>query len=828
MLGALLVAQIIIASYLSSSPLLSSQLSDDMKLASNIRGSGADTGEAGMDINIAAAVFSQAEDSESGIFFTYRIGPSPVAWFGASAVQYRLGNTPLQLAFPGSNVVVPRGINPLQSVTNYFKGSDPSKWQAGLVDYGAIVYDDLYLGIDLIYKITKVGLKYEFVVAPGADPGQIVLDFVNADLVEVEPYDLRAGISGEMIEDVGLIALQETRENSITVDCEFQQASDSSIKFVLGNYDASKALVIDPVVNVLSYSTLLGGAGTDQGLDIAVENGFVYLTGYTADATPDFPTTTGAYSTVHNSGEDVFVTKLNADGSSLVYSTFLGGFSNDRGDGIAVEDGFVYVTGQTNDAGTDYPVTTGANDTMHNGGIDVFVTKLSADGSSLVYSTFLGGSMNEFGRDIAVENGFAYVVGNTASSGYPTTPGAYNETINSGFDVFVTKMSADGSSLLYSTFVGGSHDDDGNAIAVENGFTYITGFSFETTIDYPTTPGAYNETINGGYDAFVTKLSTDGSSLVYSTFIGGSVSNDHGQGIAVENDIVYITGYTSNATANYPTTTGAYDKIHDGGYDVFVTKLSAGGNSLLYSTFLGGSAGDYGRGIAVENGLVYITGNTVDAATDYPTTAGAYCKTHTGGDDVFVTKLGTDGSSLVYSTLLGSSGTDYGFGIAIENSIGYITGYTVDAPTDYPTTAGAYDITHNGGQEAFVTKLDADADNDGMPDGWEITHGLNPSTVDAILDGDNDDLSNIDEYIRGTLPDNPDTDGDLANDGDEVAAGTDPLDGASHPNTDQSDISFSVADYIILGIAGLACVLAVGAFTSGRKARKQSLAKAGS
>ncbi len=251
----------------------------------------------------------------------------------------------------------------------------------------------------------------------------------------------------------------------------------------------------------------------------------------------------------------------------------------------------------------------------------------------------------------------------------------------------------------------------GNAIAVDSsGKAYIAGETSDGATDYPTTSGAYDESQNGGIDAFVTKLNASGSALEYSTFLGGS-STDIAYAIAVDSSgKAYVTGSTANGVTDFPTTSGAYDEIHNGVTDVFVAKLNATGTDLEYSTLIGGSLSDDAYAIAIDSsGKAYITGETTDSASsDYPTTAGAYDESHNGISDVFVTKLNADGSDLDYSTFLGGSNIDIGYGIAVDSSgKAYVTGSTTDATTDFPTTSGAYDETHNGSLDVFITKLNA-------------------------------------------------------------------------------------------------------------------------
>jgi uncharacterized repeat protein (TIGR01451 family) len=331
------------------------------------------------------------------------------------------------------------------------------------------------------------------------------------------------------------------------------------------------------------------------------------------------------------------------------------------------------------------------------------VANLNAAGSALIYATFLGGSSWDDSCGIAMDSsGNAYITGGTESSDFPTTPGAFDTTFNWGTsDAFMAKLNTAGSALIYATFLGGSSTDCGYGIAVDGGGNaYVTGYTFSS--DFPTTPGAFDTTFNGGeHDAFVAKLNAAGSGLAYAIFLGGSsYGGDFGHDIAVEaSGAAYVTGYTFSS--DFPTTPGAFDTIHNGGRDAFVVKLNAAGSALIYATFLGGSDWDEGYGIAVDwAGSAYMTGYT--ESSDFPTTPGAFDRTHNGGDDAFVVKLNPAGSS--YATFLGGSSSDGGYGIAIDASgAAYVTGSTNSY--NFPTTPGAFDTTHNGSGDAFVTKL---------------------------------------------------------------------------------------------------------------------------
>ncbi len=331
--------------------------------------------------------------------------------------------------------------------------------------------------------------------------------------------------------------------------------------------------------------------------------------------------------------------------------------------------------------------------------------------NTLLYSTFLGGSGDgdDYGNAVAVDgNGNAYVTGDTISSNFPTTPGAFDTSINGSHDAFVTKLNAAGSGLVYSTFLGGSSLDHGNAVAVDgSGNAYVTGRAIST--DFPTTPGAFDTSFNGNGDVFVTHLNGDGNGLIYSTFLGGS-GDDSGNALAVDGSgNAYVTGWTPSS--NFPTTPGAFDRSFDGGSyfgtDAFVTKLNAAGSGLVYSTFLGGAGDDVGYAIAVDgSGNAYVAGYTTSSG--FPITPGAFDTGYNNISDAFVTKLNSAGGGLAYSTFLGGSGDDKGFGLAVDGSgNAYVTGWTTSS--DFPTTPGAFDTSYNGGTyiDAFMTKLNA-------------------------------------------------------------------------------------------------------------------------
>jgi hypothetical protein len=587
---------------------------------------------------------------------------------------------------------------------NYFIGNDPSKHASYVGLYKEVLVKDVYKGIDIRYYFDKGGLRYDYVVHPGADPSQIVFTLEGSDKTYVNEkgnlvFTTRFG-------EVAMAELKAYQErNKKVIKSEFIKKGDKWC-IALASYDKTQALIIDPLV----YSTYIGGSGGDVGIGIAIDaSGNAYVTGNTTST--NYAVTAGAFQTTYGGGIwDVFVTKLNASGSGLVYSTYIGGSDDDYGYAIALDgSGNAYVTGAT--SSTDYAVTAGAFQTTYGGSVDVFVTKLNASGSGLVYSTYIGGSDGDYGYGIAVDvSGNAYVTGYTDSNNYAVTAGAFQTTYEGGWaDVFVTKLNASGSALVYSTYIGGSDWDEGRGIAVDvSGNAYVTGYTDSN--NYAVTAGAFQTTNGGGGDVFVTKLNASGSGLLYSTYIGGS-GEEYGRAIAVDGSgNAYVTGYTSST--NYHVTANAFQTTYGGGtYDVFVTKLIASGSNLVYSTYIGGSSDDEGYGIAVDgSGNAYVTGLT--KSTDYDVTSGAFQTTYGGGyfygGDVFVTKLNASGSGLVYSTYIGGSDDDYGFGIAVDGSgNAYVTGLTWS--TDYDVTAGAFQTTYGESWDVFVTKLNVSA-----------------------------------------------------------------------------------------------------------------------
>lgn len=629
-------------------------------------------------------------------------------------------DAPLALAvtFPGSRRdVVPRGEDACVWKSNFFIGDDRSKWRTGVTNYNRVRYAGLYNGVDLVYYGVNGALKYDFVVRRGSDPSRIRIAYDTG-----KPGSIALNGRGELVVKSPAGKLVEKKPYAYQViggvevarntSYEIVDAKNGVVAFDVGYYDPSHDLVIDPAI---TYSTYLGGGADDESNSIALDAaGCVYITG---QAQAGFPTTGGAYDTVLN-GPDVFVAKLNAAGTALLYSTYIGGISSDYGTAIAVDAaGCAYVTGSTfPDGGGLFPTVNQRQ--SFSGGFWYwgFFSKLSADGASLLYSTYIGGTNSHtYPQGIALDAaGMAYVAGSTAATQinqFPLVGGSYDTTHNGGYDVFVCKFDATlagAASLLYSTYIGNTGSDQAMDVAVDTaGCAHVTGWTNSGGgASYPTTGGAFDTSSNGNYDVFVTKLNAGGTALVFSTFLGGA-STEMAYAIAVDAvEGVVVGGYTESVA--FPTTGGAYDTaLNVDGHDGFISCISLDGTTLRRSTFLGGtSAIEYVRDIAIDSGSrIHVTGYTSSA--DFPVTGDAIQSASGGGKDVFysVFKKTLGATDLDFSTYLGGTGDDEGHGIAIDAASGtlaYITGFANDS---FPTTAGAFDTTHNTGTDVFAAKI---------------------------------------------------------------------------------------------------------------------------
>ncbi|MGE5109730.1 MAG: SBBP repeat-containing protein [Acidobacteriaceae bacterium] len=604
----------------------------------------------------------------------------------------------------------------LESVSNYLVGG-PRTWKIGVPHFARVRMRHPYRGIDLLVHTKRSGLEVDFVLEPGARPEQIRLTVDGASMLTInEKGDLVIhATAGDLLAQKPL-AYQRVAKKQIRVPAKFVLTSSNEVAFSVGKYDRSRTLVIDPV---LSYSTYLGGSGDDWVSDIAVDgNGYAYVSGGTRSV--DFPTTSGA---LKRTPAGAFVAKFNKSGSGLVFSTYLYGSAS----AIATDtSNNIYVGGYASWTGT-VPESPGKLIGNTAAGEGFFVAKLNSTGSAILYRLYIGAAGSWFAgiAGISVDSsGHAYIAGTTWDHLFPTTPGAFETTSHAlggdtcECDGFITKINPAGDGLSYSTFLSGTVEQFISDLAIDaSGNAFVTG-STESETDFPTTAGSYQPTTSQEYTAFVSKLNSSGSELVYSTFLHGASNQDMSFGSAVALDSsanAYISG---SASPGFPTTPGAYvttvQPPANTPYLIFVTRLNDTGSALVYSSLIGAG---HSSGIAVTG-----TNKAVVAGTAYfpgaiPTTRNAFQQAWPSSGSTtfvaFVSKLSSTGG-LSYSSLLGGASVadtsqdvyrrTYAGRVAVDSGgAAYLAGST--NTTDFPTTRRAFDKSTNGGYDGYVAKV---------------------------------------------------------------------------------------------------------------------------
>lgn len=674
------------------------------------------------------------------------VHPKPLAKKDvAAAIHMRLvgGNAQPQIAAG----------NQLPGVTNYYIGSDRSNWHTGVKQYAGVAYRDVYPGVNMAYHGEQRQLEFDFIVAPGANAAPINLGFSGARKIATDASGnlLLSSAAGDVVMHKPLAYQEENGKRQI-VTAEFVQEGKTQVGLALGSYDHSRELVIDPA---LSYSTYLGGSGEDDAYGIAVDgSGSAYIAGATASI--NFPAHTGTVSTV--GGFDAFVTKLDATGSSVVFTTVIGGSSDDFAFGVAVTSTAAYVIGNT--SSTVFPSTVKLGPA---GGTDVFVAGLNSTTGVATYVTRIGGTGTDSGNAIAADSsGNAYIAGETHSTDFPTVAPAIEGTAPDTDNAFVAKLNSTGTALTYSTYLGGSLGDLATGIALDgSNNAYVTGIT--VSADFPTTTGSFQTAQAGtGDNGFVTEIKADGSAKIYSTYLGGNGTND-ALAIAVDSaGEAYVTG-TTNSSA-FPAVNAAQTS-NAGGFDVFVTKLNATGTGLLFSTYYGGTLDEIATGIALDSfGDAYVTGRT--ASSGYPASGSPFQGTLSGTSDAFVTELSNTGF-VVYSSFLGGTGNENSVGgtttnaavgaVAVDSSSNAYLAGTTNSTTSFPLTSplaccGAY---AGGLADGFVAKVGAapaDFSVAVAPGSASATSGQSTSAVTVTVSSVNSSYGQAVALSCGGLP----------------------------------------------------------------------------
>ncbi len=594
---------------------------------------------------------------------------------------------------------------------SYFLGNDPSHWRSNVPGYELAVFLELYPGIDVRVKSPPGCLvEYDLLLQPGADLSQVRVRCEGAQALRLDDHGnlVVETEAGEIVQTIPatwwVLPSGERRE----AQCRFRLLGERTFGFELeGRFENDDwLLVIDPKMD---WSTYLGGEDSDfaEGLVEDPSTGDILLAGTTLSI--GFPATAGAFDTTYNGGPplaegDAFISRLTADGTTLLWATYLGGTEGEQGEALALDGTDIVVVGRTRSSG--FPVSPGSFDPILSGPTDAFITKLDSAGAQLLYSTFLGGDSNEAAFDVGFASPSVVVVtGITWSPDFPTTPGSFSQQYGGSRDGFVTSLDMMASQLSFSTFLGGSQDDFVSRLAIEpSGRITVVG-STESP-DFPTTPGAFDKTLDGQADGFIAKLEPAGDRLVYSTLMGGA---DREGIFALEVDdtgVAHVGGTTGSN--DFPVTSNAFDTTFNGGhlrYDGFVASLDPTGATLLSATFLGGTSGEgvYGIHMAPSGDLV-IAGPV--QSRDFPVTPDAPWPTHGGGDgDAFIARLNGEKTVLIFSTYLGGAGTD-GISSLQLSATGeaLVTGLT--GSSDFPATPGSFDTLYNGGEvDAFASRL---------------------------------------------------------------------------------------------------------------------------
>ncbi len=652
-------------------------------------------------------------------------GREASVWLTAGGLRYRLhpvagggragdaGSWAVALDLVDATPRAPVGEDPLPTRVSYFVGPRTA-WRTGVPAFGSVVYHEPWPGVDLVVSGMAGELKSHFVVRAGADPSAIRLAYRGATAV-------RSDADGSLVVETPLgglreeapVAYQEIDGRRVEVPVAFTLEGPGGegrrvYGFRLGDYDPRHELVVDPVT--LVSCGYIGGLDNDYGDDVAVDAaGNMYISGATSSTETTFPVLVGPEVTYNGTG-DVFVAKVNAAGTALVYCGYIGGADDDGGGFLTIDaDGNAYVSGYTYSDETTFPVV-GGPDLTYNGGGDAFVAKVNAAGDGLTYCGYIGGDAEDGAYGIGVDSaGDAYVNGYTYSdeTTFPVAGGP-DLTYNGGGDAFVAKVNAAGDGLTYCGYVGGSDLDRGYGIAVSSaGNAYLTGQTRSTETTFPVAGGPDLDYNGGPWDVFVAKVNTAGDALTYCGYIGGS-GHEVGWAIAVDDGgNAYVTGETASTEADFPVAVGPDLTYNGGTFDAFAAKVNATGTALVYCGYVGGSESDSSYAVAVDGvGVAYLAGGTASTEGTFPVAVGPDLTYNGGTRDAFVAAVNPAGSALSYCGYIGGSSNDAGYGVAVDVAgATYVTGETSSDESSFPV-AGGPDLTYNGGyNDGFVAKV---------------------------------------------------------------------------------------------------------------------------
>jgi hypothetical protein len=661
--------------------------------------------------------------------YAVHVGPT---WAEVHAAG-RPGNTgtksePVAMRFVGA-AAGPREVSLEGAATtvNYLVGAERDRWQVGTEAHGRVRFRDVYPGIDVAYYGNDREVEYDILVEPGVDPSTVRLQLSGAGRVALSADgDLELGAAGAPVRVRAPFAYQLEGQTRVPVASRYVLHADGTVGFALGRFDRRKALVIDPI---LSYSRLLGGSGLDEAASVAVDAaGNVYIAGTTSS--PGFPGAPGA-----PGGIDLFVTKLDARGSSILFSTYIGGSGIDEARGMTIDSlGNVYVVGST--TSTNFP-TVSPRQAANAGESDGFLLRVSTTSGVLGYSTYFGGSGVDEINAVAVDAaGNMYVAGTTRSFDLPRL-NQIQAALAGALDGFVARFATNGT-LTYSTYHGGNGVDTLDGIGVDaSGNVNTVGSTSSTNLQML---NAQRPSPGGRVDAFLSRFGPTGS-LIFSTYYGGS-RNDAGRAIAVlPSGWAFVGG--STASSNFPVVS-AIQPTFGGELDAFLLAVSPTGG-VAWSTFYGGTRSERGRALAVNQaGKLIFAGQTF--SSDMPLTRAAQARTG-GNRDTFVVELNPPYTAFTHATYLGGSNNDEGSGVAVD-SVGRV--FTAGAAS-YPSPGSL------GASDAFIYGISSglagvDTDSDGMDDDWETQFGTDPLTDDAAADPDGDGFTNAQELANNTHP----------------------------------------------------------------------------